>query len=93
MVADLNRRMEGLGRGAGSEACVVIDEASGLLHPRLQMSFLPMLRDLFPRAQFIVSTHSVSVPTRIWNSPGWGWPIYGSLAGRGSWGGVRFLKG
>lgn len=37
---------------------VTLDEPENHLHPRLQRSFLPNLRDAFPNVQFIIATHS-----------------------------------
>jgi predicted ATP-binding protein involved in virulence len=37
---------------------VVIDEVDAHLHPSLQRKVLPFLSELFPKIQFIVSTHS-----------------------------------
>jgi predicted ATP-binding protein involved in virulence len=42
-------------------AVVLIDEIELHLHPGLQREILPRLRDVFPHAQFIVSTHSPQV--------------------------------
>jgi hypothetical protein len=40
------------------EAVCIIDELDAHLHPRLQRTVVPALRDLFPNVQFIVTTHS-----------------------------------
>lgn len=42
-------------------AVVLIDEVELHLHPGLQREILPRLREVFPQAQFIVSTHSPQV--------------------------------
>ncbi len=43
--------------GAG-EAVVLIDEIDVHLHPKWQRQIVPLLEDLFPRCQFIATTHS-----------------------------------
>lgn len=40
------------------EAIVMIDEIDLHLHPQLQRSLVPRLRQIFPRVQWIVTTHS-----------------------------------
>jgi hypothetical protein len=40
------------------EATVLIDEIEAHLHPRWQNTIVPLLRSVFPRCQFIVTTHS-----------------------------------
>jgi len=40
------------------EAVILIDEIEAHLHPRWQRSVVPLLREIFPRCQFIVTTHS-----------------------------------
>lgn len=45
------------------EFVVLIDEPENHLHPSLQRDFIPGLLRAFPRAQFIVSTHSPFVVT------------------------------
>jgi len=47
------------GFGIQSHAVVLIDEVDQHLHPGWQKTVLPGLLDAFPRAQFIVTTHSV----------------------------------
>lgn len=37
---------------------LLIDEAENHLHPRWQKRFIPMIRELFPRLQLVVATHS-----------------------------------
>ncbi|MRG97565.1 AAA family ATPase [Polyangium spumosum] len=44
---------------------VLIDEIELHLHPGLQRTLLPRLRQVFPRAQFIVSTHSPQVLSSV----------------------------
>lgn len=48
--------------GAG---VVLIDEIELHLHPRWQAEILPRLLDVFPNVQFIVTTHSPVVLTRV----------------------------
>lgn len=40
------------------EAIVLVDELEAHLHPRWQHSVVPLLRKVFPRCQFIATTHS-----------------------------------
>jgi energy-coupling factor transporter ATP-binding protein EcfA2 len=40
------------------EAICLVDEIDAHLHPRLQRTIVPALRQLFPNVQFIVTTHS-----------------------------------
>ena len=69
MVADLARRMaQGnphLEDPLVSEAIVLIDEVELHLHPFWQQHVLPDLTRTFPKAQFIVSTHSPQVLTTV----------------------------
>jgi predicted ATP-binding protein involved in virulence len=44
--------------GAEPSGIVFIDEVDSHLHPKWQQLVLPLLCELFPRVQFIVSTHS-----------------------------------
>jgi predicted ATP-binding protein involved in virulence len=44
---------------------VLIDEIDLHLHPGLQRTILPRLRQVFPRAQFIVTTHSPQVLSSV----------------------------
>lgn len=46
-------------------AIVLIDEVELHLHPSWQQTVLPTLMDIFPKTQFIVSTHSPQVLTAI----------------------------
>jgi predicted ATPase len=39
-------------------AIVIIDEADAHLHPKWQQSLIELLREFFPRIQFIISAHS-----------------------------------
>jgi hypothetical protein len=40
------------------EAVCIVDELDAHLHPTLQRTIVPALRSLFPKVQFIVTTHS-----------------------------------
>ena len=40
------------------QAVILIDELEAHLHPRWQRTVIPLLREIFPRCQFIVTTHS-----------------------------------
>lgn len=40
------------------EAIVLVDEIEAHLHPQWQRSIIPLLRSVFPRCQFVVTTHS-----------------------------------
>jgi predicted ATP-binding protein involved in virulence len=69
MIGDLARRMvlaaPGLSDPLAQEAVVLIDEIELHLHPALQRTVLPRLQQVFPRAQFIVSTHSPQVLSSV----------------------------
>ena len=69
LAADLARRMaQGnphLEDPLASEAIVLIDEVELHLHPSWQQRILKDLRRTFPKAQFIVSTHSPQVLTTV----------------------------
>ncbi|MFO0574952.1 MAG: AAA family ATPase [Polyangia bacterium] len=54
-----DEQMERDGFGLRSNAVVLIDEVDLHLHPAWQQTVLPGLLEAFPRAQFIVTTHSV----------------------------------
>lgn len=99
LAADLAWRMaQGnphLPRPLESEAVVLIDEVDLHLHPSWQQRILPDLTRTFPKAQFIVTTHSPQVITTVGpekvvtlvregskivpRGPGWG--TYGAEAG------------
>ncbi len=77
LVVDIARRMVQLNpsddlaakdRGTNSEAVILIDEIDLHLDPTWQATVVKGLRDAFPRAQFILTTHSEqvlgSVPAR-----------------------------
>ena len=67
LVADVARRAVMLNEFDGAEAparvegVVLIDEIDLHLHPRWQREALPRLRDVFPKLQLIVTTHSPQV--------------------------------
>ena len=67
LVADIARRAVMLNEFDGAEApervegVVLIDEIDLHLHPRWQREALPRLRDVFPKLQFVVTTHSPQV--------------------------------
>ena len=67
LVADVARRavmlneFDGAGAPERVEGVVLIDEIDLHLHPRWQREALPRLRNVFPRLQFIVTTHSPQV--------------------------------
>jgi predicted ATPase len=43
---------------ASLEAVILIDEIEAHLHPRWQRTVVPLLREVFPQCQFVVTTHS-----------------------------------
>ena len=67
LVADIARRavmlneFDGADAPARVEGVVLIDELDLHLHPRWQRVALSSLRDVFPRLQFVISTHSPQV--------------------------------
>ncbi|WP_438001478.1 AAA family ATPase [Sorangium sp. So ce185] len=65
MAGDLARRMALAAPKAENPlehpAVVLIDEIELHLHPGLQRAILPRLQEVFPRAQFIITTHSPQV--------------------------------
>jgi hypothetical protein len=46
---------------ADMEGCVLVDEIDMYLHPTWQLRLIPALKRVFPRLQFIVTTHSPMV--------------------------------
>lgn len=58
LFVDLFVRLTKLPSGLASRVCVLIDEIATFLHPQWQLDFVPALRELFPNAQFILTTHS-----------------------------------
>ena len=73
LVADIARRAVMLNQFDGTEApakvegVVLIDEIDLHLHPYWQREALPRLRSVFPRLQFIVTTHSPQVLSSVKN--------------------------
>ena len=73
LVADIARRAVMLNEFDGAEApkhvegVVLIDEIDLHLHPRWQREALPRLRDVFPKLQLIVTTHSPQVLSSVEN--------------------------
>jgi predicted ATP-binding protein involved in virulence len=70
LVIDIARRMvqlnpsddlEAKDRGTNSEAIILVDEIDLHLDPTWQATVVKGLRDAFPRAQFILTTHSEQV--------------------------------
>ena len=59
IVSDLIMRMESKGRRQYDlEGLVLIDEIETHLHVELQKKIVPILMDLFPNLQFVLTTHS-----------------------------------
>lgn len=68
IVTDLMMRMENKAKNKYDlEGIVLIDEIEAHLHLSLQKNILPMLTELFPNIQFIVSTHSPFILNSISN--------------------------
>ena len=71
LVADIAYRCVRLNPFYGADACkltqgvVMIDEVDLFLHPSWQQRILPDLRRIFPKIQFIVTTHSPQVISSI----------------------------
>lgn len=71
LVADIAYRCSRLNPSYGVYACkrtqgiVMIDEVDLFLHPAWQQRILPDLRRVFPKIQFIVSTHSPQVVSSV----------------------------
>jgi len=67
MVMDISARMSEANPHIGnkSEAIILIDELDLHLHPKWQQTILSDLRQTFPNAQFIVTTHSVHILSSI----------------------------
>ena len=67
LVADIARRavmlneVDGADAPAGVEGVVLIDELDLHLHPRWQRVVLPRLCEVFPRLQFVITTHSPQI--------------------------------
>lgn len=73
LVADLARRAIMLNQFDGADApgrvegVVLVDEIDLHLHPRWQRVALPRLRNVFPRLQLVVTTHSPQVLSSVEN--------------------------
>ncbi len=67
MVMDISARMSEANPHLGnqSEAIILIDELDLHLHPKWQQTILSDLRQTFPNAQFIVTTHSPQLLTTV----------------------------
>ncbi len=69
LIGDLARRMVLATPGAENplehEAVVLIDEIELHLHPGLQRTILPTLQNIFPKTQFVVTTHSPQVLSSV----------------------------
>ena len=71
LVADIAYRCVRLNPMYGADACkltqgiVMIDEVDLFLHPAWQQRILPDLRRIFPKIQFIVTTHSPQVVSSV----------------------------
>lgn len=71
LVADIAYRCARLNPAFGVEACqktqgiVMIDEVDLFLHPAWQQRILPDLRRIFPKIQFVVTTHSPQVISSV----------------------------
>lgn len=66
IINDLLMRVEK--RGKNTEGIVLIDEIETHLHLELQKEILPFLVQLFPKIQFIVTTHSPFILSSIDNA-------------------------
>ena len=73
LVADIARRavmlneFDGADAPARVEGVVLIDELDLHLHPRWQRVAIPSIRHVFPRLQFVVTTHSPQVLSSVEN--------------------------
>lgn len=69
LVADLAQRLVTANPGASDPlsgpGIVLIDEIELHLHPRWQRAILPALTETFPECQFVVTTHSPQVLSRV----------------------------
>jgi len=67
MVMDISARMSQANPhiGNNSKAIILIDELDLHLHPKWQQTILSDLRETFPNAQFIVTTHSPHIISSI----------------------------
>lgn len=64
--AMLNRNWKSLDAISG---IVIVDEIEQHLHPQWQLKILESLRDVFPKIQFIITTHSPLVVSGTYNIP------------------------
>ena len=69
MVGDLARRMAianpERSEPLEGEGIILIDEIDLHLHPKWQRMIVPRLQEVFPKCQFIISTHSPHVITHV----------------------------
>lgn len=69
MIGDLARRMAIANplrkEPLEGEGIILIDEIDLHLHPKWQRMVVPRLRQVFPRCQFVISTHSPHVITHV----------------------------
>ena len=69
MVGDLTRRMAIANPERSNplegEGIILIDEIDLHLHPKWQRMIVPRLLEVFPKCQFIISTHSPNVITHV----------------------------
>ena len=65
MVLDIAYRSYILNKNTDAEGLVIIDEIDLHLHPELEQSVLERFMRTFPKAQFVVSTHSPSVLSNL----------------------------
>jgi hypothetical protein len=69
IAADIMMRMEGAGcKAYSTPGIVLIDEVEAHLHVSMQKKALPILTDIFPNIQFIVTTHSPFVISSLENA-------------------------
>lgn len=71
LTGDLARRLVTLNPNSNNplhgHGIVIIDEIELHLHPKWQQTVLSKLREIFPKIQFIVTTHSPQILTHIAN--------------------------
>ncbi|RUU97105.1 DUF2813 domain-containing protein [Mesorhizobium sp. M6A.T.Cr.TU.017.01.1.1] len=69
MIGDLARRLAianpTMSDPLGGEGVVLIDELDLHLHPQWQRMLVPKLTEVFPKCQFIASTHSPQIITHV----------------------------
>lgn len=56
--AYVSKRWDMIGAIMNTEGVIIIDDIDLHLHPKMQLSFLSMIKRLFPKTQFIMSTHA-----------------------------------